>query len=133
MATQRMTKVKTNKILRILQEKRNKIMKRINSLEEKAKTLKDKDYGNHLADSDSEELGRMNGTRLLRLQKQLRDFEEAIERVRTGEYGICVICEEPISKDRLQIKPEARLCVKCKKATESHLRKRTPYTTQVRA
>jgi DnaK suppressor protein len=44
---------------------------------------------------------------------QLRLVEEALDRVRSGDYGICLACEQPIPQKRLQALPWARYCVQC--------------------
>jgi DnaK suppressor protein len=44
---------------------------------------------------------------------QLRLVEEALDRLNSGDYGICLACEEPIPPKRLQAVSWARYCVKC--------------------
>jgi DnaK suppressor protein len=44
---------------------------------------------------------------------QLRLVEEALDRVRSGDYGVCLSCEQPIPPKRLQALPWARYCVPC--------------------
>ena len=45
--------------------------------------------------------------------KQLRMVEEALDRLESGDYGICLACDEPIAEKRLAALPWARYCVKC--------------------
>ena len=44
---------------------------------------------------------------------QLRLVEEALDRVRSGDYGVCLACEQPIPAKRLAAVPWARYCVAC--------------------
>ncbi|SPE41089.1 Transcriptional regulator, TraR/DksA family (modular protein) [Candidatus Sulfopaludibacter sp. SbA3] len=44
---------------------------------------------------------------------QLRLIEEALDRLTSGDYGICLCCEEPIAAKRLAALPWARYCVSC--------------------
>ncbi len=44
---------------------------------------------------------------------QLRLIEAALDRLDSGDYGICLSCEEPIPAKRLNVLPWARYCVKC--------------------
>ena len=44
---------------------------------------------------------------------QLRMVEEALDRLDSGDYGICLSCEEEIAPKRLQAIPWARYCVTC--------------------
>ncbi len=43
----------------------------------------------------------------------LRQVNAAIERVDSGEYGICAACDEAISEKRLKAIPWAKYCVTC--------------------
>ncbi len=44
---------------------------------------------------------------------QLRLIEEALDRLESGDYGICLACEEPIPAKRLRAVSWARYCVAC--------------------
>lgn len=44
---------------------------------------------------------------------QLRLVEEALDRMNSGDYGICLSCDEPIPAKRLSVLSWARYCVKC--------------------
>ena len=44
---------------------------------------------------------------------QLRQIQEALDRLQLGEYGICLDCAEPIPPKRLHALPWAKYCVKC--------------------
>ena len=44
---------------------------------------------------------------------QLRLIEEALDRIHSGDYGVCLACEEPIPAKRLHALPWARYCVTC--------------------
>jgi DnaK suppressor protein len=45
--------------------------------------------------------------------KMLRMIDEAIARLDNGKFGLCVHCEQPIEKQRLQAVPWARHCIAC--------------------
>lgn len=44
---------------------------------------------------------------------QLRLVEEALDRIHTGDYGVCLSCEKSIPPKRLQALPWAQYCVTC--------------------
>jgi RNA polymerase-binding transcription factor len=44
---------------------------------------------------------------------QLRLIEEALDRIHSGDYGVCLACEEAIPDKRLKALPWARYCVTC--------------------
>ena len=48
-----------------------------------------------------------------RIQTRLKKVQAALGRIKTGDYGICLKCEEPISIKRLEIMPEAPFCLNC--------------------
>src|SRR5712692_9916953 len=43
-----------------------------------------------------------------------RAIEEALARIKQGIYGVCEVCKQPISKDRLEAVPWTHLCRECK-------------------
>ena len=47
---------------------------------------------------------------------QLQLIEAALDRLDSGDYGVCLSCEEPIPPKRLQAVPWARYCVGCQEA-----------------
>lgn len=46
------------------------------------------------------------------LESRLRDVNEALEKIRHGQYGICAVGKEPIDAARLRANPAALTCVK---------------------
>ncbi|HTM47661.1 MAG TPA: TraR/DksA family transcriptional regulator [Bryobacteraceae bacterium] len=44
---------------------------------------------------------------------QLRQIQEALERLELDEFGVCLSCREPIAPKRLRALPWAKFCVKC--------------------
>ena len=46
--------------------------------------------------------------------KILQAIEEALERIKKGNYGICRDCGEPIAEARLNAIPWTRVCIVCK-------------------
>jgi len=53
---------------------------------------------------------------------KVAEIEAALERVDAGSYGLCEACGKPIPEARLEVVPEATLCVSCK--TGASLRRR---------
>jgi len=47
---------------------------------------------------------------------QLRMIEEALDRLSSGDFGVCLACEEAIPAKRLKALPWARYCVSCQEA-----------------
>ncbi len=55
---------------------------------------------------------------LARYERRLNEIEHALRATQSGAYGICERCHKPIDPARLEIFPEATLCVKCKNEKE---------------
>jgi DnaK suppressor protein len=47
------------------------------------------------------------------LEEQLKDVDEALERIEKGTYGFCENCKEEIDIERLKVYPAAKTCIKC--------------------
>ena len=48
----------------------------------------------------------------------LTKIDLALKKIDDGEFGVCVECEEPINKKRLEARPETQLCIRCKEDQE---------------
>lgn len=44
---------------------------------------------------------------------ELREILAALQRIDTGAYGLCEVCDEEIAEKRLRLYPTVRLCVTC--------------------
>ena len=51
-----------------------------------------------------------------RQKDRIKAIEQAIKKVIQGRYGICARCKKPIAEERLEIQPEAVVCVRCAEA-----------------
>jgi len=49
------------------------------------------------------------------LENKLKNINLALEKIKKGEYGKCEKCEKEISRERLEVCPEARFCLKCQR------------------
>ena len=48
----------------------------------------------------------------------LEDIKEALDKLGDGSYGLCESCGQPITHDRLEAVPYAKLCLECKTKEE---------------
>ena len=76
-------------------------------------------YGNHMADDATEafEQARDFSVRT-RLEDTLLEVEHALRKFEAGTYGVCESCGVQIDWARLEAKPEARLCIKCRQRSD---------------
>lgn len=48
------------------------------------------------------------------LENRLKEVNEALEKTKSGGYGVCENCKKDIEIERLQTYPAAKNCLKCK-------------------
>lgn len=53
-----------------------------------------------------------------KVNRQLREVDEALVRIKEGAYGTCDLCGDDIPEGRLEVRPNARYCMRCKEDLE---------------
>jgi len=105
----------------ILEERKKSLEKQLNSFAQESTQVKG-DWQAKMPSSHGssleEEADHVEefGTRLAlerTLEKELKNVELALEKIRKGRYGICEKCKKPISQGRLKAYPRAQFCTKC--------------------
>lgn len=56
----------------------------------------------------------------------VREIQEALRKVEEGSYGVCEDCGTDIPKRRLEARPFATRCIKCKEAQERRMYQSAP-------
>jgi RNA polymerase-binding transcription factor len=51
--------------------------------------------------------------------QKLKQVDEALEKIKRGDYGVCDTCSQPIPEARLDVMPFAKFCVECMSKHES--------------
>ncbi len=80
-------------------------------------------------DADGNRMGRLSRAAAMQREEFARDasrrraqdlarVKTALERVKSGEFGYCLRCGEPISTRRLEADPAVTLCIRCATAEE---------------
>ena len=73
----------------------------------------------HMADLGSDNFEQEFTLNLIQGQREeLQDIDAALEKVGDGTFGQCDTCGMPIPKARLQVVPQACLCIECKRKEE---------------
>jgi len=71
-------------------------------------------YDNHPADLASETFELEKQIALNRHQRHnIKEIDEALQRLDSDKYGICEFCGKEIGFERLEIMPTAKLCINC--------------------
>ena len=72
-------------------------------------------------DLATDEISRELDARIsMRQHKQIQEIEDALERLKHGDYGLCEDCGEPIPEQRLRLFTAARLCVRCQEEADRY-------------
>ncbi len=50
--------------------------------------------------------------------EEMDQIDNALNRIRQNQYGVCLGCHNPIGADRLDISPEAEFCGSCEEVRE---------------
>lgn len=105
---------KREELLRAIQDRRNQTNK----------TTRDatgdlSSYSYHMADQGTDAIEREKAFMIASKSGRLiYHIDQALLRIRKGEFGICHTCGKQIQKARLMAVPHARLCIECKEAEE---------------
>jgi RNA polymerase-binding transcription factor DksA len=51
-------------------------------------------------------------------KSEIAMIKQAIARIDNGQYGLCQVCDEPISEERLEALPYSSMCIKCASKVE---------------
>jgi RNA polymerase-binding transcription factor len=101
---------------------------RMNELRlEAGRTVENMDEDENFPDPTDRASMESNRNSILRIRDRERKLifkiQEALERLRDGEYGLCEECGEEIGIDRLKARPVTTLCIACKSSQEIAERK----------
>ena len=117
-----LTTKEENEIKKSLEERRDAIKSELNKFtkedkyEHEAHKAIFPEYGDK-SDENANEIATFTDNLSLgkSLEDTLRDIESSLKRMKEGIYGVCKYCGEPISKERIKIRPISSACIPCKK------------------
>lgn len=102
----------------LLLKQRVQIKKNIQDAIREMESLKDNEVGDE-ADHASVSTDRMIEQAISAQQaRELTEIEFSLNKIKSEDYGICEMCEEPISIQRLKVKPHAKYCIVCREIIE---------------
>ncbi|MCV6608878.1 MAG: RNA polymerase-binding protein DksA [Campylobacterales bacterium] len=103
---------------KILNEQKQQIIKNLKETAEEFKSLNASE-ANDEADQASISADTLIDSAISQQQSgELKDIEEALNRMANGTYGICDMCTENIDMERLKVKPHAKFCIDCREIYE---------------
>jgi DnaK suppressor protein len=103
-----------------LTDEENRITGAIERLREALKVEVDVDAD----EGDPDLIEREKNVALLsQLEKKLEGVHAALRKIDKGKYGVCERCGKEINPERLEIRPDATLCVECQTEVEKLIRR----------
>jgi RNA polymerase-binding transcription factor DksA len=110
---------------RLLTERR-RILKEMGHLEATVLKVNQRDssgdlsgYSFHMADAGTDAMEREKAFLFASAEgRVLLEIDDALRRLYRGDYGSCETCGNPIARARLEVMPQARLCISCKEKEE---------------
>jgi DnaK suppressor protein len=120
-----MKKEELEKYEKLLLKKREELLEELKiSKTQFSETTKDatgdlSSYSYHMADQGTDAMEREKAFLFAsKSGRLLYHIDEALRRLRKGDFGNCQNCGKPIQKARLEAVPHARLCIECKEKEE---------------
>ena len=105
---------------RKLLEERSRLSGEIERLREALKTEVDVDA----EEGDPDLIEREKNVALVsQLERKKEDVEAALRLIEKGKYGICERCGKEIPTERLEVRPDATLCVQCQAEVEKLIKR----------
>ena len=117
--SKQMSKIFLTKQKTIIEEEQKKLLLQVETLK-KEDPFSDPDHAtdNAAVDTDvREQVGHDTvEAEIKEATKRLEELKIALEFMKKGRYGVCERCNKDIPQARLELVPEARYCIECKKA-----------------
>ena len=89
-----------------------------------ASLAQDSVYSVHMADAGTDSYEREKGFHLMNREADYINFLNlALQRIESGEFGICTVCGKKIPEERMMEVPNATKCVSCKEGEKLNLNK----------
>lgn len=131
--SRRLSKAKLNKYRKLLEAKREALLKELDYLEDASmgSTITESTgdisaYSFHMADQGTDAMEREKAFLFAsREGRFLYHLNMALQRIEDGTYGSCQECDKPITEERLDAVPHARLCIECKVADDARKAQKT--------
>ena len=87
-----------------------------------ASLAQDSVYSVHMADAGTDSYEREKGFHLInREANYIQYLNLALQRIESGEFGICAVCDSKIPEERMMEVPNATKCVTCKEGEKLNI------------
>ena len=93
----------------------NKNINGVNSELEQLNGLELNDEGDHASVNSN---SMVESAIVLQQAQELREIDVTLGKIANNTYGVCEMCEDAISFQRLKVKPHAIYCIDCREIVE---------------
>ena len=130
MAKNKYSKKDLNKFRKEIQEKINELSGSMDGIRDdlnndskgNASLSQDSVYSVHMADAGTDSYEREKGFHLMnRETNYIHYLNLALQRIESGEFGICSVCDSKIPEERMMEVPNATKCVTCKEGEKLNI------------
>ena len=101
-----------------LESERKHLLEELEQLEANARPIEVRREGSPFGKREEEATESFELEKRLALEKQIKEHlakvEHALRKFEEGTYGMCDNCGQPIDPARLEVLPQANLCMNCK-------------------
>ena len=99
-----------DKIFQMLKAKQTELLGRINAIENDFKKGRSQDFSEQTTESENDQvLDEIHHE----AKSELRQVNQALQRLEKNQYGLCIECDEPINSKRLNALPYTNTCIDC--------------------
>lgn len=123
MPNKKMDKKKLDQYKKLLEKAKDELAHDIRNMSEASGDVDSKDVSGHvqhMADVATDMYDREFSMSLASTEREiLQKIDDALKRLHTTGYGLCVDCKKPIAEARLKAIPYAETCLKCQEKLEA--------------
>ena len=90
-----------------------KVKREIKELEENSKPITPECILDDIGREEAMNEVRVNAKILEKVEQREKNLNYALSHVNDKNFGICIVCGEPINIERIMVRPESVRCVRC--------------------
>ncbi len=125
-----MTATKYKKMHEQLESEHKRLAAELAQLQTSASTSEERREGSPFGKREEEATETLELEKRLALENRVRQematVEHALDKFEKGTYGLCDNCGKPIDPERLEVLPQANLCVNCKALLSKNAKGKPP-------
>jgi len=122
--------VTSDELCQRLKEERERLSKELEQLRASAPPVGEPKEGSPYGKKEEGAAEAFELEKRLALEKRLigiiGEVEHALQKFEQGTYGVCDVCGQPIDRARLEVLPQATLCLSCKASQAKNAKGKVP-------